>query len=418
MKKILLSALCIFTALASYSQTSVEELRADRNKLGGLYYAYPGPQSVQTPAPKGYKPFYISHFGRHGSRWLIAPETFDKCFAVLGEAKEQGVLTELGQSVYDRVKATREDHLYRHGDLSPLGYCQHQEIADRMYKSFPEVFKGEKHIYAKSTRVSRVMTSMYAFCSTIKGHNPRLQLEVNASHRDRQQVDSITAECRQWRNGEEQLRLKEEFFDKHVDPSRLMHSLFDSESFISAIDSRFMFKALAEMATIQQNVGNIVDLYDIFTFDELFAGWQYANIDYYTAKGPWNGKAEITVPGAVPILKAIIEAADKAIEDGDIAANLRFSHDSYVVPLATTLQLDGARNGQAPLDEAWTVFANYKISPMAGNIQLIFFRSSHGPVLVKFLLNENEVGIPAKTDCYPYYKWDDVKAYYAKCYDL
>ena len=29
------------------------------------YEYLPGPQ---TPAPKGYKPFYISHYGRHGSR--------------------------------------------------------------------------------------------------------------------------------------------------------------------------------------------------------------------------------------------------------------------------------------------------------------------------------------------------------------
>jgi hypothetical protein len=31
---------------------------------------------------------------------------------------------------------------------------------------------------------------------------------------------------------------------------------------------------------------------------------------------------------------------------------------------------------------------------------------------VKFLMNENETSIPIKTDCYPFYHWKDVSAYY------
>ena len=39
-------------------------------RLGGVYYAYPVTETTLADAPEGYEPFYISHYGRHGSRWL------------------------------------------------------------------------------------------------------------------------------------------------------------------------------------------------------------------------------------------------------------------------------------------------------------------------------------------------------------
>ena len=106
MKKTILLALSLSLCAFAGAQTTVEELSADWNKLGGLYYAYPGPQSAQTPAPKGYKPFYISHFGRHGSRWLINPATYEATYAILHNADSLGALTELGKSVLERVPIT------------------------------------------------------------------------------------------------------------------------------------------------------------------------------------------------------------------------------------------------------------------------------------------------------------------------
>ena len=54
-----------------------------------------------------------------------------------------------------------------------------------------------------------------------------------------------------------------------------------------------------------------------------------------------------------------------------------------------------------------------KIVPMAGNIQLVFYRKpGSDDILVKFLLNENETSIPIKTDCAPYYHWSDVKRFW------
>ena len=50
---------------------------------------------------------------------------------------------------------------------------------------------------------------------------------------------------------------------------------------------------------------------------------------------------------------------------------------------------------------------------MAGNIQWIFYKSSHqGTILVKMLYNEEVMTLPIRPYCKPYYLWEDVKAFY------
>ena len=75
------------------------------------------------------------------------------------------------------------------------------------------------------------------------------------------------------------------------------------------------------------------------------------------------------------------------------------------------------------LEELDTYFRSYKAIPTACNVQLIFYRPKKSrtsllpplpsdDVLVKALLNENEVTLPVETDKFPYYKWSDVRVYY------
>src|SRR5699024_4484773 len=65
-------------------------------------------------------------------------------------------------------------------------------------------------------------------------------------------------------------------------------------------------------------------------------------------------------------------------------------------------------------DKFYQAWCNYKVAPMAGNIQLVFFRKKGSPedVIVKLLLHEHEVSIPVKTDMAPFYHWQDVRAFY------
>ena len=76
MKQSIILLSVIAFALNLSAQTTREEMAADLNKTGGVYYAYPTVEADNTPAPKGYKPFHISHYGRHGSRYLIGDNDY------------------------------------------------------------------------------------------------------------------------------------------------------------------------------------------------------------------------------------------------------------------------------------------------------------------------------------------------------
>ena len=79
------------------------------------------------------------------------------------------------------------------------------------------------------------------------------------------------------------------------------------------------------------------------------------------------------------------------------------------------LAIMGIENFAVKLDSpegAYRQWADFKASPMAANIQLVFFKNKEGDIILKVLHNEAEVHIPVQTDIFPFYRWTDVRAYY------
>ena len=107
--KLFAAVLCSLAALAASGQNLRDEIAANPGKSGGVYYVYTYDNPVLTPAPKGYKPFYISHYGRHGSRWLLHDSEYDEVMAVFRAADAANAFTERGREVYGRVKRVYDD---------------------------------------------------------------------------------------------------------------------------------------------------------------------------------------------------------------------------------------------------------------------------------------------------------------------
>ena len=59
-----------------YAQTTRDSLLKDYGLLLGNYSVYKLGNTQLTPTPDGYEPFYISHYARHGSRFLISNKTY------------------------------------------------------------------------------------------------------------------------------------------------------------------------------------------------------------------------------------------------------------------------------------------------------------------------------------------------------
>ena len=134
------------------AQTSKREMYADLNRTGSTYFAYPGPvQKALTPAPAGYVPFYISHYGRHGSRYMTSNRYYVQAITPMDSAAKLGLLTPKGEEVLAKLKAGYADAYNRDGDLTALGGRQHREIARRMYDRFPELLSQPLQVDARAS---------------------------------------------------------------------------------------------------------------------------------------------------------------------------------------------------------------------------------------------------------------------------
>lgn len=408
--------------LSLFAQTSLQEIADNPDKAGGVYYAYPTKEAISTPAPAGYEPFYISHYGRHGSRYLISDTDYTRVADALQKAADSNQLTDIGIDVLNRVNAILPEAHKRGGDLTPLGVRQHRGIAERMYRNYPEVFKGSPQLSARSTTVPRCILSMDAFCERLKELNPNISTTRESSARYMDYLNYHSAESNEFTSGDWKIEY-ENFVASKINPDRQMKLLFKDQNYVNKnIKKNDLFWGLYWIAVDMQNMEATEDFYDIFTPEELYAFWECGNYHNYVCDANYAGNKGLVVGNASNLLHNIIESADNAIAEGKNSITLRFGHDGNLMPFAAILEMENANASVSDPNEIASVWSNFKISPMAGNVQMIFYRPkksrklSETDILVKFLLNEEETGIGLPTDYYPYYPWQQVKEHYLSKY--
>lgn len=416
MKTILLSLSLACISGFALAQTTFEEMSTDLNKMGGVYLAYPEVTARQTPAPKGYHPFYISHYARHGSRYLLGDGDFELSISLLEEAGQRGCITPLGKDVLDRLRLVFGETKGRGGDLTPLGRRQHQGIAERMVSNFPEVFSGKgRSVSARSTVVYRCAMSMVAFGDRLKGLRPQLDITYEMSDKYMDYLNYHTDKSNRFTNGEKGPWVEEyrKFEAAHVHPDRLAKSLISDSDFIRRrVDSAKLMWALYWIAVDMQDVETRVSFYDIFTPRELFDLWQCVNYRFYIGNANPKMSDGLVMANASTLVENILSTADSAIAHRNMAATLRFGHDGNVIPLLALMQIDGFDVAVDNPSEVYKYWCDFKAAPMAANVQLVFFDNKQGDILVKVLRNEHEAHIPVATSQWPYYRWSDVRAYY------
>ena len=425
MVKRFLTLLSIFlVAVVTMAQLPKDEISADPRLSGSNHLAYPGPlQSRLTPAPKGYRPFYISHYGRHGSRYLIGPDEYDVPVKVLARADSLGKLTPLGRDVLRRARLLKEEARGRLGELTPLGAEQHRQIARRMYERFPEVFKGNVTVDAKSTVVIRCILSMENELQELLLHNPKLDIKHDASEHDMYYMNQSDPSLSSQKMPRRALVAWNDFCARHVSRAPLMKRLFNDDTYVKyEVDTLDLGNRLFKLAANVQSspLGEKMSLFDIFTKDELYNFWMADNASWYIGYGACKLNGATQPYSQRNLLRNIIHQADSCIALEHPGATLRFGHETMVLPLTCLLGINGydleTDDLESLVDKGWI---NYKVFPMGANIQLVFYRrnASDEDVLVKVLLNENETTLPVPTDCAPYYHWNDFKAYYQKKLD-
>ena len=411
-----------------FETSAKEEIMANRFLAGSNYLDYDRqlPTRALTPTPKGYEPYYMSHYGRHGSRWLISDGNYSHPIATLETAKEMGKLTAKGEEVLETLKAIYKTSTKRLGDLTTVGERQHHGIGKRMTQNFPEIFKKKDvMIDARSTVVTRCILSMIAECEELAAANPTARIHNDVSESLQyylnQPWEGIVKEMGR-NTGDKEDR---DYSIKWTHPERLMKELFNDQDYVyNNVAAGALMRQLFHVACNMQSHDTNLELFSLFTDEEIYDQWRQKNIGWYLDYGPSPVSGGKMPFSQLNLLKNIIETADTVTMT---QATLRFGHEVCVMPLACLLELDNCGMAVDNLDELDKYWRNYRIFPMGCNIQLIFYRPlpfkpkgkgkglpKPSPVLVKALLNEREAYLPIETNQWPYYDWQQLREYYLK----
>lgn len=395
-----------------------EDFKANPKLSANNYQAYPvsGFPAITAP-PAGYEPFFINHYGRHGSRWLINDKKYTYPLQMLEKGERNGKLTRRGQEVLNILREVHDASHGRLGELSDIGAEQHQGIARRMYQNFPQVFQDGAPVVARSTIVIRCILSMQNEVDVLASLNPRLRIYTDASEATMYYMNYSDSVARFLRESQSGLVVK--YKDKWINPKGMLKKLFTDQGFArdSIDDARKMMIYLMEVTGNMQSHHQFEDinLYDLFSDDDIYSVWRYNNAYWYihSAETPLT-QCRVDYMEA-NLLRNFIEDADRAITSGNPTpgASLRFGHESVVLPLCCLMGLNGADFRTTDLENLDKYWQSYKIFPMAVNIQFVYFRKAGSDdVLMLPLLNEREATLPVETDVAPYYHWIDVRDYF------
>ena len=382
-------------------------------QMGGVYYAYPlDVVPASTSVPSGYRPFYISHYGRHGSRWLPDEARYKWVNSRFADKRN---LTPLGRRVRRQLRQVWKNARGHGGQLTPLGEWQHRSLAARMLSRYPEVFQEGAKIEARSSVVNRCRASMHAFCAELEKKrrtmarlyasekhfpSPLLHLFVgNIQITDSADMAWMAFTSDEERQLEAQVRPRCE-----ASGARLMASLFRDPACIEEPDR--LMSELFTIASDMQDVQLPINLYDIFTHEEMRALYAQNNRRMWICNGLAPENNAIPQLSAVSLWQNIEQRADEAIARGGTGADLRFGHDTSLYRLLSLMGMD-LLSSECPdrMDE---------IVPMAANLQMVFCSNGQN-VIVLFRHNEREVRLAGlaptagSSPASPYYDWAAVK---------
>lgn len=407
------------TAMADiHAQSVQEEIRADAGRSAGTFLTYPAPeQIIQTPAPEGKKPFFLSHFGCQGSYYLDQPEDYENPYLTLAKADCLGKLSPLGRDVMQRLDIIRRNAENRTGELTEIGEQQQRDIISRMEERCPETFDEKGYVSGRSATLNRCVMSMEEAMLQVARLRPTgISHKASRSFQDfinpqdkklnKMKMDSLTT------------ARYHAFARKYEHPHRLVQSLFNDTAYVKKhIKAQRLFNQLFDLAGTIQNTDlrNQLTLYDLFTPEEIYHQWKKQNAWWYINYGGYTLNGGLRPYASRNLLRLMIEKGDSVSLLNKPVTHLRYTLETVFMPLVCLMDINGfglATDNLETLDEkGW---ADYRIAPTSGNLQMIYYRKDldDQDILVKVLLNEREASLPVATDCAPYYHWKDVRDYY------
>ena len=424
--------LALLVSLAALAQTPKEVLEAIRkypNLAFPVASTYPGvPFGEIEKAPEGFEPFYFSLVGRHGSRYEQNDKPMRIAMDFMRKADSLNILTPDGKLLYKKIVEIFNAQQGHDGELAPLGFEQWSAIGERAYNNFKRVFDSGS-IEAKSSISLRCVFSMATFNDALKGKNPNIKIAQHARQselwiirplaNDPNASEEAKSIAREHRNkGSWNEAIKE--MDRSYDASSFLSKITtDSKRFIKECGAKYPFRALRysfRVLLFAENFGHGDRelLTRLFTPEEMYGVYVYMTAKWVNhTMGRGDEYVEMKQSHMKPMVDDIINKAQAAIDGKNPdAANLRFTHDSYVGPLLSVMGYEGCvPQWNEDIEKAATSFNHGVMVPMAANLQIVLYRNKQGKVLVRSLINERDAYLPIKCKTAPFYPWSDFCKY-------
>ena len=416
MKKLLLVLLAAVAVLSASAQSAVETdqalaayIHANHYRTGVNTNPYEYIPVAETPVPKGYKPFYISHYGRHGSRsdW---DGDYSNVIAMYEKAHRAGVLTEAGEEAYQIICDIYRQHNGMNGRLTARGAREHRAIAHRMYEKYTKVFtKGSRKVRAVSSVVPRCIVSMAAFTGELLSIDPKLDVSWDTGERFMEYCSS---------NDPKEVK-KEAYvlIEKHAnsfegDTLSFQKRVFkDVEAGRAVVGSGLaLLEGTLEFAAISGAFDYDTFLLDLIDEEILLHYSRNISLNLFLRQcnSAEFGDRRMAVPEVKNLVNDFVVKADGVIGgDDDTVADFRFGHDYQLLAFCARIGIKGI--GERLTAEQAVNWPGYFFSPFAGNVQAVFYRNGKdNDVLVKFFINERETRLLTLPGG-PYYHWEDVR---------
>lgn len=393
------------------------ELAETPEKSGGIFYAYPylnTPDSL-APVPAGFEPVYISHYGRHGSRWHTNKDIYEGSLATLRKQKKAGNLTAEGEEVLKLVKICKDNAEGHAGELTGLGSKQHKAIANRMYHRFPTLFKSGDTIMARCSLEPRCIISMSAYSEALKENDPKLIVDRHSSPGDQSFIRYHSPEAKKLNAGPEPWKSAY----KHVCDSLYESKATAARLFVNPDKVKdlpdFMYK-LHNIAIVNQNIDNLnVDLLPYFDKEDIYNLWKGQDHKLYFRHGKCIDSEGKGPESSTSLLKEIIDRADEGLAGKRTAVDLRFGHDVYLLRLLALMDAERANASTRGVENSSRVWQSYNLTPMAANLQVIFFHNDAGETIATIRLNERPIKLVGLAEYAPgYYSWPALREFWTK----
>lgn len=380
----------------------------------------PYPENIVTaPYPDSLEAVMINHVGRHGARYPASSANCMKLRKALQKADSLGTITNLGRELAEINEHVIAVSSGRWGALDSLGMAEQRSIATRMFRAYPELFKGGT-VNAISSYSPRAMMSMMSFVHQLDrmSNKPDYVTSTGRMNSPLMRPFDLDEDYIEFRKTDEVKDTYKTYFDATCPTSAVARVLGKGFEFENADEWRDL--AITEYYVIAglSAMGIECDASRFFSREEYNALWSCFNMRQYIQR---TASVISTIPADITsaLVLNLIQTTDNFIDGSNpYAVNLRFGHAETIMPLASLLHLPGCYYMTNYFDTVALHWRDFYVVPMASNIQFILFKSKRsGRYYVRVDYNEKPITLIPNNESI-YLPWGIARDYMMNCVPL